>query len=285
MKITLVRPYFSNNPYEPPLGPAILAGYLQEKGKEVEILDFEAIGIKTKEQIRKKIKEQNPRIVGISFFTYDRFSAVEVAEVAKELGKIVIAGGIHVTFDPVGTLNAVPSIDIAVLGEGEQTLDELITALEHGTSFEKIKSIAYRKDGKVLVNGYRELIADLDILPMPAYHLLPMDKYPYHQILGSRGCPYNCIFCASPEFWRRKVRFRSPEKVADEIEYLVNNYGNKEFDFKDDVLFINREWTRKLCNEIVKRKLEIKWNCLGRVDVIDKDLFRLMRKQWPRRIS
>ncbi|GAI51503.1 unnamed protein product, partial [marine sediment metagenome] len=123
------------------------------------------------------------------------------------------------------------------------------------------------KNGKVVINQLRPLISDLDSLPMPAYHLLPMDKYPYHQMLGSRGCPYNCIFCASPEFWRRKVRFRSYKLVVDEIEYLIKNYGLKEFDFKDDVLFLNKKWTRNLCNELLKRNIDIRWNCLGRVDV------------------
>ncbi len=278
MKITLVRPYYSHNPYEPPLGIAILAGYLEEKDYSVSIIDFETSRVKSKEEIKEHIKEEDPDVVGVSFFTYDRFEAVKVANAAKELGKVVIGGGLHVTFDSADTLQSVPSIDIGVLGEGEETLFELMKLLENDGSLQDIQGIAWRRDGKVVINQPRPLISDLDSLPMPAYHLLPMDKYPYHQILGSRGCPYNCIFCASPEFWRRKVRFRSYNLVIDEIEHLIKNYGLKEFDFKDDILFLNRKWTRNLCNKLLERNISIRWNCLGRVDTIDKPLFKLMRK-------
>jgi len=278
MKITLVRPYYGHNPYEPPLGIAILAGYLEKKGYSVSIIDFETTWVKSKDEIKEHIKEEDPDVVGVSFFTYDRFGAVKVANAAKELGKVVIGGGLHMTFDPINTLQSVPSIDIGVLGEGEEILFELMKLLENDGSLQDIKGIAWRRNGKVMINQLRPLISDLDSLPMPAYHLLPMDKYPYHQILGSRGCPYNCIFCASPEFWRRKVRFRSYKLVIDEIEYLIKNYGLKEFDFKDDILFLNRKWTRNLCNELLERNIGIRWNCLGRVDIIDEPLFKLMRK-------
>lgn len=267
-----------HNPYEPPLGVAVLAGYLEKKGCSVSIIDFEATWVKSKDEIKEHIKEEDPDIVGVSFFTYDRFEAVKVANAAKELGKVVIGGGLHMTFDPINTLQSVPSIDIGVLGEGEETLFELVKALEEDIPLQDIKGIAYRRNGNVVINCLRPLIGDLDSIPMPAYHFLPMDKYPYHQILGSRGCPYNCIFCASPEFWRRKVRFRSYKFVVDEIEYLIKNYGLKEFDFKDDILFLNRKWTTNFCNELLERSISIKWNCLGRVDAVDGLLFKLMRK-------
>ncbi len=278
MKITLIRPYYMHNPYEPPLGVAILAGYLEEKGYSVSIIDFEAAWVKSKDKIKKHIEAEDPDIVGVSFFTYDRFEAVKVANAAKELGKVVIGGGLHITFDPINTLQSIPSIDIGVLGEGEETLFELVKVLEEDRSLQDIEGIAYRRNGKVVINQLRPLISNLDSLPMPAYHLLPMVKYPYHQILGSRGCSYNCIFCASPEFWRRRVRFRTYKIVVDEIEYLIKNYGQKEFDFKDDVLFLNKEWTKNLCNELLERNIDIRWNCLGRADVIDEPLFKLMRK-------
>jgi len=278
MKITLIRPYFTHTPYEPPLGITIVAAYLKERGYSVSIIDFETTLAKSENEIKDHIQQEDPDIVGVSFFTYDRFEAEKVSNAAKELGKIVIGGGLHMTFDPMNTLQSIPSMDIGVLGEGEETLCELVRAIEEERSFQDIKGIAYRKNGKVVVNQLRPLISDLDLLPMPAYHLLPMDKYPYHQILGSRGCPYDCIFCASPKFWRRKVRFRSYKLVVDEIEYLVNTYGQKEFDFKDDILFLNKEWTKNLCNELLERGTNIKWNCLGRVNLIDKSLFKLMRK-------
>ena len=278
MKVTLIRPHFNHNPYEPPLGIASLAACLEEKGHAVGIIDFEADPYPAKNVIKQRIEADNPDVVGISFFTYDRFEAVRIAEAAKSLDKTVVGGGLHITFDPVNTLRSVPAFDFAVLGEGEATLLELTDALDGRRPLADIQGIAYRTGGKVQVNPRPALIRDLDALPLPAYHLLPMNRYPYHQILGSRGCPYKCPFCSSPEFWRRKIRFRSATSVVDEIEHLVDHYGRKEFDFKDDILFLDKSWTRTICEEILKRDLDIEWNCLGRANLVDETLFRLMRR-------
>lgn len=278
MKITLIRPYFNYNPYEPPLGIAILAAYLEKKGYTVSIIDFEATPIKSEAEIEECIKIENPDVVGVSFFTYDRFEAIKVANAAKKLGKFVIGGGLHVTFDAIKTIQSIPSMDVGVLGEGEETLFELVKTIEEDRSYQNIQGIVYKKNEKAVVNSLRPLIKNLDSLPMPAYHLLPMNKYPYHQILGSRGCPYDCIFCVSPKFWQRKIRVRAYKLVVDEIEHFIKKYGRKEVDFKDDVLFLNKEWTKDICNELIKRNINIKWNCLGRVNIIDKSLFQLMRK-------
>lgn len=278
MKITMIRPPHRHNPYEPPLGITSIAAVLEMEGYSVSIIDFETTNIHTKDRIKKALEKESPDVVGVSFFTYDRFDALKVIDAAKELGIFVVAGGLHVTFDSENTLRSVPGIDVAVLGEGEETMRELMQAIDTGNSLDTIKGIAYRNGDKIIINPPRQLITNLDELPLPAYHLLPMEKYPYHAIMGSRGCPYNCIFCASPGFWRRIVRFRSYKLVVDEIEHLINNYGNKYFDFKDDTLFLNKEWSTNLFNEIIRRNIKIRWDALGRVNIRDEEIFKLMKK-------
>ncbi len=281
MKIVLVRPYFNlyeKTYYEPPLSLLYPAAFLEKKGYQVSILDFLALGISDERRIREKLKKENPDIVGVTLLTYHRFEAIPVINIAKQLGAFVIVGGNHVTFDAENTLKSISSIDVAVLGEGEETMQELAEAIDRGGPLDTIKGIAYRQDGKIVINPLRPFIDNLDKLPFIPYHLLLVEKYRYLTVMGSRGCPYNCIFCAIPKLWQGKLRFRSYKLIVDEIEYLINTYGRRYFAFKDVNLFLDKKWAINLCNEIIKRDIKIKWDCLGRVDLRDEGIFRLMKK-------
>jgi len=281
MKITLVRPYFKlyeKTYYEPPLSLLYPAAFLEQKGYQVSILDLLALGISDERKIRRKIEKENPDIVGVTILTYHRFEAIPVINAAKKLGLLVIAGGNHVTFDAENTLKNVPGVDIAVIGEGEETLQELAEVIDRGGPLDTVKGIAYRQNGEIKINPPRPVIDNLDKLPFIPYHLIPVEKYRYLAVMGSRGCPYNCIFCCIPQLSDNRLRLRSYKLVVDEIEHLVNTYGRRYFAFKDVNLFLDKEWAVNLCNEIIKRGIKIKWDCLGRVDLRDEGIFRLMKQ-------
>ena len=196
-----------------------------------------------------------------------------------------------------------PNIDFVVIGEPEDTIFELVGALEQGTmqSLKKIRGIAFNENGEKVVTPPRPAIQDLDSLPFPARHLLPMDAYfaavkenplrgeiskPWTTMITSRGCPYNCVFCANHNVTGRQWRGRSPENVVDEIEQLVRTYHIKQIDFYDDNMTLNKKRMETICDLIVKRGLDIEWYTPNgvRADTLDENLLTKMRKSGCKKI-
>jgi radical SAM superfamily enzyme YgiQ (UPF0313 family) len=191
---------------------------------------------------------------------------------------------------PRKTLEECPNIDVIVRGEGEITFTELLEKYEkHGKNkFSEIKGITYRKDKKIHKNPDRPLIKDLDTIPFPAYHLMPMERYKAQEvfyalkypknspnkfsIITSRGCPFNCAFCASRAIWGPFVRYRSAENVIDEINLLKNKYKIKQLSFLDDAFTINKNRVKSICSSIIKEKFDITWTCITRVDVFSHEM-------------
>lgn len=275
---------FKPKGYEPPLGLGYLSAVLEKNGFSVEILDGQS-DVYTLDSIRAWFELKKPDIVGVTCLSYDRYLAYKICALAKNTGAYTIIGGPHVTFTDMDVLKKFPYIDTVVRGEGEQTILELMNCLERGERFENIQGISYRADGQVVRNSDRELIKNLDEIPFPAWHLFPIKKYMYHPVIGSRGCPNNCIYCSSPAMWRRKVRFRSAINIVDEIEFVIKNYGKKIVHFKDDTLLVNKKWAIEICDEIIKRGLDIEWKCLGRVDNIDQELLQKLKRAGCKKID
>ncbi len=273
----------------PPLGLAYIAAVLEKHGHKVKIIDTPTLEIGFQEWI-SEVKSWKPDVIGISMLTPTAPKGYMAAKLIKEeLGKdvIVVAGGSHTTFMYVEALNN--NIDVVVRGEGEYTTLELINALEkHGfdkSVLTKIKGIAFKDNDKIIVTPNRPFIEDLNKLPWPARHLLPMDKYTLFgkpiriaHVMASRGCPYGCIFCITSYFWGRRLRFRSHEDVADEIEFLVDKYKVKQIVFTDDELTANRRFVYGLVEELKKRGLDITFACGSRVDHVDKKLLEYLYK-------
>jgi radical SAM superfamily enzyme YgiQ (UPF0313 family) len=277
MKVLLINPPIRCSTHEPPLGLAHIASYLELQGFNVEIYDFDMLSISMSE-IKNILKRKRPDVVGISFLTGVRFAAFEIAKISKSLGSVVIGGGPHITYTAKDTLQGVSAFDLAVLGEGEITMSEVLKHILEKKKFDEILGIAYRKDGEVIITPPRPLIDNLEILPHPAWHLLPIKEYPEYSLMGARGCWSNCIFCNSPNFWQRKIRHFSVKKVVDWAEQLIREYGKKSIRFRDDYFTAQKKWVNEFCDEIIRRKLNIRWDCLGRVDDTDEDLFRKMRR-------
>jgi radical SAM superfamily enzyme YgiQ (UPF0313 family) len=198
----------------------------------------------------------------------------------------IILGGAHATLLPDETLATTPEIDIIVRGEGEETIIELLQALEDKQPLDNISGISYRANGKVLSTATRTTNIDMDSLPFPAYHLLPWQKYkphpphglasPFAAIVTSRGCPYHCAYCSKPVFGS-KFRAQSPERVVEEVAYLQEKFGVKEVAFYDDVFTLDKKRAHAIAEAIIRKGIKIFWTCEARVNLVDKDLLRHMK--------
>ena len=269
----------------PPLGLAYIASLLEKAGHKVRIIDSPTLKMTAKEFLHE-VKSWKPDMIGLSLMTPTAPKGYRIIkEIKRELGEIpIIVGGSHPTFMYKEALNE--GADIVVRFEGEYTTLELANVIEkYGINYsmlKNIKGIAYKtSDNELVVTENRAPISNLDELPWPARHLLPMDKYTVFNkpikvahVMASRGCPYGCVYCTTSYFWGRLVRFRSAKKVVDEIEYVVEKYGTKSIVFADDELTLNRRFVEEFIKEIRERGLDITFACGSRVDHVDKKLIK-----------
>lgn len=283
MKILLVNPPYEERVYlHPPLGMCYIASVLQREGYEVRILDFPAEK-KSPEDYRKTLRKYSPDLVGIYAMTPHINSAAEVAKNTRKTlpDSSILLGGPHVTVLPENTMKEIPEVDIAVLGEGEETITGVMSAIKKKTSFKGLKGTVYRTGKSIKNNGIRGYIKNLDSLPFPDRDLLlgkyhkSLGKNPYATMMTSRGCPYSCSFCAK-EIFGRTYRSRSVENIIDEIVMLKEKYRIKELVFFDDSFTLKKERIMKLCDGLIKEDLDIQWKCETRVDLVDRELLKKM---------
>ena len=296
MKVLLVNPPYEGNintwtpestnraiGAQPPIGIASLAAMLEREGIPVSILDANALGY-GKTEIREAILRERPDIVGITAMTLISINATAVARISKEAlpEAVTVIGGPHVTLFQKETLES-PYVDYAMDGEAEYTFLEFVRAMESGSSVEGIGGMVYRKDGSVVANKIA-IVEDLNSLPFPAVHLLPLDKYslanaksPFGSIVTSRGCPFKCCFCIRGPI-DRYVRFRDPVNVVDEIEYLIKEFKVREINIRNDTVTVKRSHMSGICEELLRRNIKIGWQGPTRVDCVDRDLLFLMKK-------
>lgn len=295
----------------PPLGLANIAAYIEREGYDVAICDALAEGMKTikkgksflrmglnDKEIAERIDYYQPDIVGVSvMFTAFASDAHNLAKIVKKRspGTLVVFGGAHPSVLPKSVL-ADENVDMVVIGEGEETFLEIVKKFAQKKDRSGILGSAARdKRGKIIVNQLRPFIKDLDALPLPARHLLPMDIYlktseenedasfimrhPFTPMVTSRGCPNNCIYCAVPKIWGRRWRAFSADRVLKEIEQVVKRYGIREIDFLDDNVSVDRKRLEKICDGIIKKKIEIKWTCPNGIAIwsLNKPLLKKMR--------
>jgi anaerobic magnesium-protoporphyrin IX monomethyl ester cyclase len=285
--VTLVYPYFHPRVDPsifrfPPLGLGYIAAYLKQQGISVEIVDCTFLNQK---QALKKIIDSKPKIIGIQAMYSMRKKSLELAHLLKDHCELLVAGGALPTIQPEIFLN---DFDVAVIGEGEQTMLELVNQFEKGGDFSKIKGIAYidNDTGQVIRTSPRGLVVDIDVLPPPSRGLF--DNYSYKKyysgrfgykttaIMTSRGCPFTCDFCSKPVFGN-ELRSRSTAKVVDEIEETIS-LGYNRIWFADDCFTLNRDRLVGICDEILKRGLKIGWECLSRVDTLDSETAYKMKQ-------
>jgi len=297
MRIVLIHPNYHSGGAEiagnwPPAWVAYLAGPLKAAGyTDITFIDAMTHDI-GEEELRARITELAPDIVGCTAITPSIYKAERVLEIAREAtpGAITVLGGVHATFMFKQVLSEAPHIDAIVRGEGEEVFLDFVRAVEDGrwqTDRKRIRGIAYAQGGEIVATQAAPTVKDLDGLT-PDWSILDWEKYVYIP-LGTRlaipnmarGCPFTCSFCSQWKFWR-DYRVRDPQKVVDEIEDLVENHGVGFFILADEEPTINRKKFVEFCEELIRRDLprRVKWGINTRVTDImrDKDLLPLWRE-------
>ncbi|MFH1786557.1 MAG: radical SAM protein [archaeon] len=259
----------------PPLGIAYLGTILAAKGYTTKLLDQ---CFNDSQELFEKLKKFNPDVIGVSCMSPFYPEAVKILDFAKKIGAVTIIGGPHITVKPEDIL-VDKSADFAVIGEGEETILDLLENLDNP---EKVKGIAFRNGDKLHIAPPREPIADIDGILHPDFDLLDdLNQYLKSNelpLLSSRGCAFRCSFCqpATSKIWGKTVRFRSPSDVADEIQSLMEKYNIKHFTFVDDNLTLRKDTLEEFCNKI--EQFEITFSVNSRVDTLNEEKIKLLKK-------
>ena len=278
----------------PFLGIGYIGSWLEKYGYEVKITDPHTFEWNIDKSV-KEILKHNPQAIGITATTNNRLKAIELIKKLKKQNPdlFIFVGGPHFALTGKNTLENVLEIDVVVKGEGEITSQELLGEYQKDKDFKKVQGIFYRENNQIKETSDRPFEQDINKFTLN-WELFEIDKY--HRnidgtniraigVMSSRGCPNRCAFCVNAAFWRASLRLRNPIKFVDEIEFLHKKYGFKGFDFWDDTLTISKEHVKRICNEILKRNLNIKWYARARVDTVNKEILELMRKAGCIRIS
>ncbi len=287
MKITLVNP-----PYPPsvhshppfiPLGLAYLGAVAEKAGHQVTVIDCQAEKLNY-ETFQSRIAKTPSDVIGVTATTLLYKSAMQIITVAKQTQPqaVTVLGGSHGTFWDENALHEYPTLDVVVRREGEETLIELAEKLQSQSSLSSVLGVTYRDGDKVVRNQDRPFIENLDALPFPAHHLMPLESLKHNgkiifPLVSSRGCVFWCDFCSTVRMFGRGYRMRSAKNVVDEMQLVHDKYGVDQVTFYDDAFSVDRSRVVKICEELHARKLEMKWDCGTRVDMVDRELMKTMR--------
>ncbi|HEB28987.1 MAG TPA: B12-binding domain-containing radical SAM protein [Porticoccus sp.] len=303
-KITLITPPYERiaKGYEsvkhitnqaPTLGLLHLAAEVRNHGYQPTIIESDIFDM-TVEDVVAQVVADKPSYVGITLFTVGVWCGAEIARKIKFAlpETTIIVGGPHISSMAVETMERFREFDIAVVGEGEEILINLLKAMESGSDRKQVNGLVFMEKGditdKVIKTPSHSLDKNMDRLPMPAWDLLPdfpkayrpaiydYPSGPVASIAASRGCPFHCKFCDTSTFGSA-VRAYSAQRVFDIVEHLQKEYGIKHIMFVDDLFTASRKRTTELCELLINSDVNITWSCASRVDVIKPDLLHLMK--------
>jgi len=301
-KIMFINPSSSNEidfsakkSIVPPEGLCLLAACTRQAGYKTSIIDSDALNLKIKEVI-DEVRIQKPDFIGITSTTVTIHNCSKLAKQIKKEDKNIkiIIGGPHITVAGKETMNFFKEdFDIAVYGEAEETVIELLNALIKNKPLKDIDGLIFFDKNRLIVTKKREPIKNLDSLPMPAWDLLPKiskfyqqsiaraEKFPSMSLMTSRGCPGQCIFCAS----KNKLRAYSSKKLIKIIKHLIKNYKIKSLEINDDNFMVFNQRLKNLCNIIINEKINLTWSCFARVNHVNKEILNLMARAGCKRIA
>lgn len=263
-----------------------VAAILEALDVEIEYFDLVGMGI-TDNDLRKRLLEFSPDIIGMSVYTSHFHTASSYAAFCKHIlpKTKILLGGVHTEIFPTETLEYNSNVDFACVGEAEMVLPEFVRRIKLNKSFEGMNGLAFRRQGRILYSGPAEKNKNLDSVPFPARHLVPNEKYfnfistkqNYTVFNSSRGCPFKCIFCEASE---TKWRARSAENITEEFEECFEKFNIREIDIFDSSFTINKKRVLKLCQLLIDRGLSKKiiWNVRSRVDSIDKQMIEALKE-------
>ncbi len=287
--LAIVPDTFTKRQVLPPLGSLYVAAFLEKAGYDVKMIDGHAQRLSIDEFVAL-IKEESPAAVGICAITNTRIAARElIKKIKQEISCLIFTGGQHFSPTAHDALKNIPELDVVVKGEGELTAKEMLDCYFSGKGFENVLGLVFRgSDGVIIENPARPFIANLDDIPVPAWHLIDLSRYQATLecenqtkaigVISSRGCPNQCVFCVSRMFWKCGFRRHSPKNFVDGLEFLNKTYGYRAFDIWDDTLTMVRSHVEEICREIIKRNLNIIWYARARVDTVDEELIKLMKE-------
>jgi magnesium-protoporphyrin IX monomethyl ester (oxidative) cyclase len=278
-----------HNVHYPPLGLLYLASYVRAAGFEVKVVDAAAQGMDY-DALGRAVEGAAPDVLGLTCTTHTRLELAEATAALRERRPDLplVVGGPHVTFCPQETLRRTAA-DVVVMGEGEHKLLQLV----RGEAWDEIAGIAYRRNGDVVVNDRAAAPCDLNRLPPPARDLVDMRRYPGYrslgrrstQVLSNRGCPFGCAYCSATFFWGKRTRSLAAERVVEEIESIVRDYGITGIYFYDDAFTTDRRKARAVCELLIARNLGVVWGTSTRVDLVDREMLGLMARAGCRQLD
>ncbi len=291
-RLALVYPRFRYPSGDPPVGIATLAAWVRH-ALPVQVAIHDGTFQPGLDPVRRFLDRYQPDYVGIGASTMMLPDALAVAELASARGAKVFLGGPHPTIDPLGLLADHPDLDAVVVGEGEESLTDLLRAWLEGEGDAPVAGVASRDaDGEPLLGPARAPMVDLDRLPMPAWDLLDMRRYlrawgkldflqpgiPGSNVSAGRGCPHRCSFCQPTltKIFGRRLRLRSPRQLVDELEALHRRHGARGFWFTDDTFTARPDWVRAFCERYRASGLGLPWGCTSRADSLDARLLTTM---------
>ncbi len=277
----------------PSLALASLASWLRQNEFPVSIIDLHVENLFPKDA-HSRVSDYNPTIVCLTSKTLGWPAVIEIAQMVREAAPqaLVVVGGPHMSIYPKESLTW-DCFDIAVVGDGEETLLEICERVEAGATVADLQDIlgtvVRRPTGEVVQNAPRPLPKDINKYPMPAWDLIPVANYhcltllkPFATMVTTRGCPWHCGYCS--QVYSEKLRFRDVELVVDEMEHLEKVYGVREIVFFDETFTIGKRRMLKFSEEVQKRGLKVKFNIRARVDTVDRDVVRALKKAGLRSI-
>jgi anaerobic magnesium-protoporphyrin IX monomethyl ester cyclase len=284
-RVTLVYPYFQpsndNSIFRfPPLGLGYIASYLQKQNIKVDLVDCTFLGEK---EALERVRRTNPDVIGIYSMYSMKEKSLELAERLRQDCELLVAGGPLPTTSPTEFLNY---FDVVAIGEGEETMFEIVKQEDGDRDLSKVEGIVYKKNGEPKFTAPRGFIEDLDSVPFPAREFFDNHAYQRYysrkfgytitSLMTSRGCPFNCDFCSRPVFGN-KFRTRSATNIVDEVKEVVK-LGYERIWFADDCFTLKRNRLLRICDEIIRRRIKVDWECLSRVDTVDKEVIDRMKK-------
>lgn len=297
MKILLLKP-ISDTYYviQPNLGLGYLATILLENGHDVHILDSGKEKL-TWEWFAKKIQQEKYDIIGIQMLTHEILSVKKHSEIIKEFSPdtTILVGGTHMSSDPAGAMALLQHVNFGFVGEAEIGIEKFIKLnkkdYSNKSALEEIPGLVWRLDEKIIANPKAQF-NELDAIKYPAWNLMPPSSYPVAPhgnfckktpvapIIVTRGCPFQCTFCAGKMVTGSLLRSRSLENVINEIILLYKNYGVREFHIEDDNFTLKRDYVINFCNKIIELDLGIVFALPNgiRLDTLDEGLLKMMER-------
>lgn len=274
-----------------PFGVAILSSVVKKMGHNFKFIDAPALGY-SNEEILKELQETKPDLIGISAMLATRNEVKDLVRDIREKVKLkspIFLGGLIVTTFGERVMEEMVEIDYAVVGEAEETIQELLTKVEKNLPVEDVRGIFYRKGSSIVRTAERPMIKDLDSLPSPDWSIFDLNLYrpipfqykktPIIPYLGSRGCGYGlCTFCFESAAFAPKFRRHSPARVIKDIKEAVEKFGIKEVAFWDDIFLMNERWVLEFCELWHENKLDIPWSCLGYAESMTKKMVDAVAK-------